>query len=384
MTLKESLMTIKDFRIDRCKKHNLCDILMIVLIGYLTGCKDMEEIHFSAEVSEEMLRKYLELPNGIPSTDTILRVLAGIDGKELEKVLADYARETFGSRIPEKEVIAIDGKTIRRSEYRNHNDESKSHKAAHVVSAFASSMEICFGQVKTEEKSNEITAIPELLELLELKGLIVTIDAMGCQKKIAEKIVEKKADYLFSLKGNQEKLHEDVKDFFNHELDEKYCERYRIQKLSCAVEKDHGRIEKRDYYLCTNLKWLAEKDEWKNLCGIGMARSSRLTKDGESTELRYFITSLTDVNLAAKAMRAHWSIENNLHWVLDTVFDEDYCRVRKDNSAQNLNIIRKLVMNLLKGLDLPVATKKKNLTIGNKQTLCLKNEKCLLYALQNL
>ena len=154
MTLKESLMTIKDFRIDRCKKHNLCDILMIVLIGYLTGCKDIEEIHFSAEVSEEMLRKYLELPNGIPSTDTILRVLAGIDGKELEKVLADYARETFGSRIPEKEVIAIDGKTIRRSEYRNHNDESKSHKAAHVVSAFASSMEICFGQVKTEEKSN--------------------------------------------------------------------------------------------------------------------------------------------------------------------------------------------------------------------------------------
>ena len=167
MTLKESLMTIKDFRIDRCKKHNLCDILMIVLIGYLTGCKDMEEIHFSAEVSEEMLRKYLELPNGIPSTDTILRVLAGIDGKELEKVLADYARETFGSRIPEKEVIAIDGKTIRRSEYNNHNDESKSHKAAHVVSAFASSMEICFGQVKTEEKSNEITAIPELLELLD-------------------------------------------------------------------------------------------------------------------------------------------------------------------------------------------------------------------------
>lgn len=245
-------------------------------------------------------------------------------------------------------------------------------------------MEICFGQVKTEDKSNEITAIPELLELLELKGLIVTIDAMGCQKKIAEKIVEKKADYLFSLKGNQEKLHEDVKDFFNHELDEKYCERYRIQKLSCAVEKDHGRIEKRDYYLCTNLKWLAKKDEWKNLCGIGMDRSSRLTKDGESTELRYFITSLTDVNLAAKAMRAHWSIENNLHWVLDTVFDEDYCRVRKDNSAQNLNIIRKLVMNLLKGLDLPVTTKKKKLTIGNKQTLCLKNEKCLLYALQNL
>ena len=367
MTLKESLMTIKDFRIDRCKKHNLCDILMIVLIGYLTGCKDFEEIHFTAEIWEERLKKYLELPNGIPSADTILRVLAGIDGKELERVLAVYARETFGSQIPEKEIIAIDGKTIKRSAYTNHNDESKSHKAAHVVSAFASSMEICFGQVKTEEKSNEITAIPELLDLLEIKGLIVTIDAMGCQKKIAEKIIEKKADYLFSLKGNQEKIHEDVKDFFNHELDEKYCQRYKIQSLSCGLEKDHGRIEKRDYYLCTNLKWLAEKDEWKNLGAVGMVRSHRMTNGSESTEFRYFITSLKDVKLAAKAMRSHWSIENNLHWVLDTVFDEDYCRVRKIHNAswrcvvaQNLNIIRKLVMNYLKGIELPISTKKKN------------------------
>jgi len=311
---------------------------MIVLIGYLTGCKDFEEIHFTAEIWEERLKKYLELPNGIPSADTILRVLAGIDGKELERVLAVYARETFGSQIPEKEIIAIDGKTIKRSAYTNHNDESKSHKAAHVVSAFASSMEICFGQVKTEEKSNEITAIPELLDLLEIKGLIVTIDAMGCQKKIAEKIVEKKADYLFSLKGNQEKIHEDVKDFFNHELDEKYRQRYKIQSLSCEVEKDHGRIEKRDYYLCTNLKWLAEKDEWKNLGAVGMVRSHRMTNGSESTEFRYFITSLKDVRLAAKAMRSHWSIENNLHWVLDTVFDEDYCRVRKDNRSHALSL----------------------------------------------
>ena len=384
MTLKETLMTVKDFRIDRCRKHNLSDILMIVLIGYLKGCKDIEEIHFTAEIFEEELKKYLELPNGIPSADTILRVLAGIDGKELEKALAVYARETFGTQIPEKEVIAIDGKTIRRSGYTNHKDESKSHKAAHVISAFASSLGICFGQVKTEEKSNEITAIPELLELLEIKGLIVTIDAMGCQKKIAEKIIGKKADYLFSLKGNQEKIHEDVKDFFSHELDGKYCERYRIQSLSCGIEKDHGRIEKREYFLCTDLKWLEEKDDWKNLGAVGMVRRCRATKDGESREQRYFITSLKDIKLAAKAMRAHWGIENNLHWVLDTVFDEDYCRVRKDNSAQNLNVIRKLVMNLLKGIDLPIATKKKKLTIGNKQTLCATNQKCLLYALQQL
>lgn len=382
--MKESLMRVKDFRIERCKKHNLCDILMIVLIGFLTGCKNIEEIHFSAEVCEEMLKKYLELPNGIPSTDTILRVLAGIKGEELEKALAAYAREEFGSQIPEKEVIAIDGKTIRRSAYTNHNDGSKSHKAAHVVSAFASSMGICFGQVKTEEKSNEIKAIPKLLDLLELKGLIVTIDAMGCQKKIAEKITGKKADYLFSLKGNQEKIHDDAEEFFSHPLDERYCGRYKIQSVPCAVEKDHGRIEKREYYLCTELGWLDGRDEWKNLGGVGMVRSTRTTRDGVAEEKRYFITSLTNVRAAAKAMRSHWSVENNLHWVLDTVFDEDYCRVRKDNSAQNLNAIRKLAMNLLKKIDLPVATKKKTLTIGNKQTLCSKNEKCLLYALQHL
>ena len=160
---------------------------MIVLIGYLKGCKDIEEIHFTAEIFEEELKKYLKLPNGIPSADTILRVLAGIDGKELEKELAVYARETFGTQIPEKEVIAIDGKTIRRSGYTNHKDESKSHKAAHVISAFASSLGLCFGQVKTEEKSNEITAIPELLELLEIKGHIVTIDAMAVRRKSPRK-----------------------------------------------------------------------------------------------------------------------------------------------------------------------------------------------------
>lgn len=384
MTLQEHLSEIKDFRIDRCKKHSLVDILMIVLIGLLCGHKNIEEIQFVAELSEEELKKYLALPNGIPSADTILRVLAGIDGRELEKILIKYTREMFSDKIAEKEIIAIDGKTIRNSQHTDFNDETKSHKAAHVVSAFASSMGVCFGQVKTDEKSNEITAIPELLELLDLKGVIVTIDAMGCQKSIAEKIIEKKSDYLFSLKGNQEKIHEDVKDFFNHELDEKYCERYKIQKLECGIEKDHGRTEKREYCLCTNLKWLTEKDEWKNLGAVGMVKCHRATQKGESTETRYFITSLTDVNLAAKAMRSHWGIENNLHWMLDTVFDEDYCRVRKDNSAQNMNIIRKIVMNLLKSLDFSSFARKKKLTIANKQSLCLKSEKCLLKALQNL
>ena len=377
MELKESLKQIKDFRIDRCKKHDLVEILLIVLIGMLCGYKNIEEIQLNAELSEDFLKKYLKLENGVPSADTILRVLAGIDSKQPEKVFCEYTKGIFKEQLPQQEIVAIDGKTIRRS-------ATDTRKAAHVVSAFASSLGVCFGQVKTEEKSNEITAIPELLDLLNLKGVIVTIDAMGCQKKIAQKITEKRSDYLFSLKGNQEKIHKDVKDFFNHELDEKYCERYKIQHFSCGVEKDHGRIERRDYYLCTNLKWLAQKDEWAGLNGIGMVKCHRQTKNGETTDVRYFITSLKDVTLAAKAMRSHWSVENKLHWILDTVFDEDYCRVRKDNSAQNLNIIRKITMNLLAATDFSDIIKKTKIPLSHKRTLCIKRENCLLRVLQNL
>ena len=186
--MKESLETINDSRIDRCKKHSLVDILMIVFFGLLCGYKSIESIHLYAELSINVLKKYLLLANGIPNADTILRVLARIDTEQLG---------------------------------------------------------VCFGQIKTEEKSNEIAAIPELLDLLDLKGGIVTIDAMGCQKKIAGKITEKKSDYVFSLKGNQEKIHDDVKEFFTgHQLDEKYCERYKIQKYEGELEIGHGRIEK--------------------------------------------------------------------------------------------------------------------------------------------
>ena len=187
------------------------------------------------------------LANGIPSADTILRVLARIDTEQLGKIFIEYAKLVFGNKIKEGDVVAFDGKTECGSEYSPLTENETKHKAIHMVSAWASRLGVCFGQIKTEEKSNEITAIPELLELLDLKGVIVTVDAMGCQKKIAGKITEKKSDYVFSLKGNQEKIHDDVKDFFtSHELDEKYCERYKIQKYEGELEIGHGRIEKRD------------------------------------------------------------------------------------------------------------------------------------------
>ena len=371
---------IEDFRVEGRKRHNLVDVLMIVFFGLLCGYRSIEEIHFYAELSEELLKKYLELPNGIPSSDTILRILARLNPARLGKVFIEYAKEAFAEKLPKDGIVAIDGKTECGSEYAPKDESKTGHKSVHMVSAWASEIGVCFGQVKTEEKSNEITAIPELLELLDLKGIIVTIDAMGCQKAITKKITEKKSNYVISLKGNQEKIHESVRDFYtSNELDERYCERYGIQKYECELEIAHGRIEKRTYYLCTNLKWLEERNEWSNLKAVGMVRCKRIVKKtgAESNENRFFISSITDIKKAATATRKHWGIENGLHWVLDNIFDEDFSTLRKDNSAQNLNIMRKFALNALKQVDFSEFTKKKNLTIANKQHLCDKREACL-------
>ena len=387
MNLKESLETINDSRIDRCKKHSLVDILMIVFFGLLCGYKSIESIHLYAELSINILKKYLLLANGIPSADTILRVLARIDTEQLEKIFIEYAKLVFGNKIKEGDVVAFDGKTECGSEYSPLTENETKHKAIHMVSAWASRLGVCFGQIKTEEKSNEITAIPELLELLDLKGVIVTVDAMGCQKKIAGKITEKKSDYVFSLKGNQEKIYDDVKDFFtSHELDEKYCERYKIQKYEGELEIGHGRIEKRDGFLCTDIKWLEGKAEWPNLKAVGMVRCQRTEKKTgkESLETRFFITSLTDAGKACEAMRSHWGVENGLHWELDVVFGEDLSQLRKDNSAANMNIIRKLVINILKQTDFSEFTKAKSLSISGKQMLCDKREECLEKVCRNI
>ena len=387
MNLKESLETINDSRIDRCKKHSLVDILMIVFFGLLCGYKSIESIHLYAELSINVLKKYLLLANGIPSADTILRVLARIDTEQLGKIFIEYAKLVFGNRIKEGDVVAFDGKTECGSEYSPLTENETKHKAIHMVSAWASRLGVCFGQIKTEEKSNEITAIPELLELLDLKGVIVTVDAMGCQKKIAGKITEKKSDYVFSLKGNQEKIYDDVKAFFtSHELDEKYCERYKIQKYEGELEIGHGRIEKRDGFLCTNIKWLEGKAEWPNLKAVGMVRCQRTEKKTgkESLETRFFITSLTDAGKACEAMHSHWGVENGLHWELDVVFGEDLSQLRKDNSAANMNIIRKLVINILKQTDFSEFTKAKSLSISGKQMLCDKREECLEKVCRNI
>jgi predicted transposase YbfD/YdcC len=208
-----------------------------------------------------------------------------------------------------------------------------------MVSAWANANQLVLGQVKTEEKSNEITAIPTLLELLELKGCIVTIDAMGCQKEIAKQITGAESDYVFGLKGNQSSLHDDVKLYFETE---------KAKQKATTRNKGHGRVETREYFLETEIGWLADKASWPGLNAIGMVKSSVWEKEILREESRFFVTSLTDVNVFAGAVRAHWGIENSLHYCLDVVFHEDACRTRKDNSAENFSVIRKIALNILK------------------------------------
>lgn len=278
----------------------------------------------------------------MPSHDTFERVFAMIDPKELQSGFQSWIRETL--HLAEGETVSIDGKTIRASR----ENESR---AIHMVSAWANKQRLVLGQIKTEEKSNEITAVPRLLDMLDVKGCVITADAMSCQKAIVQKITEKRADYVLGLKGNQDTIHEDVKLYFDS-----FCEE---MSQTTTREKGHGRIETRTYFLETNIEWLEQKPQWMNLCAIGMVQSRVLEKENLRTETRYFLTSLTDVRDFAKATREHWGIENSLHWVLDVAFNEDRCRMRKDNSGENFAVIRHIALNLLKQDDSKMSLKAK-------------------------
>ena len=278
----------------------------------------------------------LELKNGVAAHDTFQRVFQLIKPEELESSFISWVK-SLTIKV-DGEIISIDGKTVRGS-------KSEAVKAIHMVSAWANTNQLVLGQIKTKEKSNEITAIPELLDLLELKGCIITIDAMGCQKDIAKKIVvECESDYVFGLKGNQVTLHEDTVLYFETlSKKERKSENTHVTK-----DKDHGRIEIREYYLETDIDWLSQKTEWVNLNAIGMVKSKVFEKGVWREEVRYFITSLIDVETFAKAVRAHWGVENSLHWCLDVIFNEDDNRTRKDNSAENFSVIRRIALNILK------------------------------------
>lgn len=331
--LTEKLNTVTDSRRQWGHlRHKLVDILAMGLLTIVCGGEDFTDMEDFGLERQEWLEGFLELPNGIPDSDTFRRVFERVDPQELSECLRDW----LSLHRAERDVVSIDGKTIRGS-------KCNSHKAYHVVSAFVSENRITLGEVKTDEKSNEITAVPELLDMLELDGSIVTADAMSCQTAISAKIVEKNADYVLGLKGNQSILKEDVELYFKEFLDDcPHCK---------TLEKGHGRIEKREYFLQTEIDWLMQKSNWAGLNAIGAVKSTVEVKGEIRTEMRLFITSLTQIDEFAMAVREHWGIENQLHWCLDVIFREDASRAKKDNSPLNLNVLRKTVLPMLKAAD---------------------------------
>lgn len=340
-SLLEAFDEMPDPRIDRTKKHELVDILAIAICGTIAGAEGWVAVEEFGLSREQWFRTFLSLPNGIPSHDTFGRVFSMLDPKAFTRVftawMAEVAELTLG------EVVAIDGKTLRRS-----HDRSAGKSAVHMVSLWAAENGMVLGQVATDQKSNEITAIPKLLETVEIGGCIVTIDAMGCQKKIAEKVREKKADYLFGLKGNQSGLHRAVEEFFQD------CEAHRWEDTPYtydeSVEGDHGRVETRKVWVTSAIDWLTDRKDWKDLQSVVMVEATRETEGKSSCERRFYITSMASdaAYRVGAAIRAHWTIENSLHWSLDISFREDDCRVRAGYAAQNFAILRHIALNMLK------------------------------------
>jgi predicted transposase YbfD/YdcC len=332
------LSIIQDPRLERKKLHQLADILFIAVCASLCGCDTWEDIHLFATIREEWLCQYIELSNGVPSVDTIARVFSLIDPNEFETAFRNWICSLY--EIKDGKIIAIDGKRVRGS-YGN------GKSAIHMVGAFAVESGLALAQLKTEEKSNEITASPKLLDTLLLKGCIITLDAMGCQKSIVKKIIARGGDYVISLKGNQGTLHDDVRLFLESEKKRKFEKT--AHDYYETVEKGHGRVETRRYWITDQIDWLDNKENWTGLVSIGLVESERFIKGETSSEMRCFICSIKpNAHQFAQAVRQHWAIENNLHWQLDVTFDEDKLRARINNAAQNLSILRRMVLNTLK------------------------------------
>lgn len=328
---------LKDPRIKRKKLYPLMEILFVVLCGTICGAESWRDFVLFGKEKTDFLKKYFPYANGIPSKDTLARLFAVLDPESFKKCFIAWVKSLQETL---QDVIAIDGKTLCNS-----IDKANNVPAIHMVNAFATGARLILAQQKVDDKSNEITAIPLLLDLLSLKGNVVTIDAMGCQKAIAEKIIEKEGDYVLFLKGNHGNLSADVQLFLETEVAKKSStaiDRYE------EVDKGHGRIETRKCIVSSKLDWLGQKPEWSGIKSIAMVEETREIGKKISTECRFFISSLpADAKKIAKAVRAHWLIENALHWTLDVVFDEDNLRVRKKNAGQNMAIIRHVVFNML-------------------------------------
>jgi len=342
-SLAEHFSSLEDPRAEHLTDHKLLDIIMIAICAVVCGAETWTDVELFGNERLSWLRRFLELKNGIPSHDTFGRLFARLDASQFQACFVSWVKAVF--KATQGQVIAVDGKQARRS-----HDRTNDKEAIHVVSAWATANHLVLGQQKVDEKSNEITAIPELLRLLEVSGCVVTIDAMGCQTEIAEQIIDQGADYVLTVKDNQPHLHEDIAFFF--ELAHKNDFQKVDHTYDRTVNKGHGRLEIRQCWAISgedSLQFLRDHDQWEGLQTIAMVHSQRQVNGKTTAETRYYISSLA--NNAKKilhAARGHWGVENSLHWVLDVAMGEDDSRIRKDNGPESMAVLRRIALNLLK------------------------------------
>ena len=338
--LFEHFEELPDPRIDRKKCHFLIDILFISICAVICGATIFVDMYDFGCAKIDWLREHLDLENGIPSHDTFRRVFSLIEPGGFMKCFMSWTQAI--SEAVNGDIIAFDGKTLRHS-----FDTATGLGAIHVMNAWSSENDFCLAQMKVDGKSNEITAMPAMLKLMNIRGSVITADALNCQKDIASQIVDQAGDYVLALKGNHQHLYEDTKLFF----DDAICDGFDVPYAS--FEQDdygHGRTENRRYFFVgvDRLDFLRNKDEWKGLKSIACVQSRRCINDSESIEMRYFISSLDNITKIARSIRHHWNVENKLHWVMDMDFDEDACRVRLDHAPENFALIRQIAHNLIK------------------------------------
>lgn len=367
-TIIEYFAELTDPRIERCKDHKLIDIVFIAICALICGAEGFTDMEEFGKAKQDWLRQFLELTNGIPSHDTFGRIFARLKPKEFQQCFINWVRAVM--KATDLEIVPIDGKSLRRS----HN-RSAGQEAIELVSAWALNNRLVLGQVKVDTESNEITAVPQLLRLLALKGCIVTTDALNCQKEIAAEIRKQEADYVLALKGNHGNLHAQVEEFFKSVREDRTYG-FTISTHQ-TVDGEHGRIEERKYWHVNVPDWLKGKDEWKDLKSLGLVEANREVKGQSSTERRYYLSSLeVDAECLAEAVRGHWGIENSTHWILDVVFREDDSRVRVGYAAENLALIRRVALNLLaqdKSVKRGVKTKRLKAALDDRYLLKILN-----------
>lgn len=355
-----------DFRQLVKVKHKLVNIIAITIASVICGCEDWYEIEDFGRQKESWLKTFLDLPNGMPGHDTYRRFFMKVNPKKLEQCFIEWIKAVCD--IAEGRIISIDGKCLRGSKGDNPS-------FVHMVSAWCNTNNMVLAQEKVDDKSNEITAIPALLDILVLKGCLVTIDAMGCQRSIAEKITEAQGDYLLSVKGNQEVLLDDITEAFNHgKIEDEYTKK----------EVDHGRVESRTTRVITDLSWICNKEDWKKLVCIIMVFATRYNKKtgAEEQSVRYYISSKTaDAKYFHEAVRSHWGIENKLHWCMDVIFGEDKSKKQAEDSPQNFSLINKVALNMIRNYKPDETRGSKKISMKRKRKMANRDNDYLLNVL---